>query len=327
RAGGAVLYVGKAASLRHRVSGHFHARGGERALEMLTQVRDVAATETATALEAALLEADEIKRLAPPYNVALAAAGRAVWFARRDLEDLRETPDEEHPVGPLASPAPVEALSALRAALRAARLLPLAARARAVGVDPAWAPPPSCFAEGLARFAEALPPGAGVRDFLRLGARWWAERATGEPETDDEAERERRGRPAWDAERVALALEETVLRAAHAVRRARWLVGLSECALAWTEPGGDRRRLLVVERGAVTNRAELAPGEPLPIPPGHHRPAAERRLSFDVATLDRLRVLTTELRPLAAGAPDVEVRLGRVARLARRRLRAVLRWV
>jgi DNA polymerase-3 subunit epsilon len=329
RAGGAVLYVGKAASLRHRVSGHYHARGGERALEMLTQVRDVAATLTATALEAALLEADEIKRLAPPYNVALAATGRAVWFARRDLEDLRETPDEEHPVGPLASPAPFEALSALRAALRAARPLPLAARARAAGVDPAWAPPPSCFAEGLARFAEALPRGAGLRDVLRLGARRWAERraATGEAQAADDAEGEARGRPAWDAERVALALEETALRAAHAVRRSRWLVGLSESALAWTEPGRDGRRLLVVERGAVTTRAELAPGEPLPIPPGHGRPAAERRRSFDVAGFDRLRVLTTELRPLALGAADVELRLGRLARLTRRRLRAVLRWV
>jgi hypothetical protein len=174
-----------------------------------------------------------------------------------------------------------------------------------------------------------------VRDVLRLGARRWAERraATGEPRAPDDVEGEPqdsappRGRPAWDAESVALALEETVLRAAHAVRRARWLVGLSECALAWTEPGRDGRRLLVVERGAVTTRADLAPGERLPIPPGHRRPAAERRLSFDVAGFDRLRVLTTELRPLALDAEDVELRLGRLARLTRRRLRAVLRWV
>ena len=117
RAGGAVLYVGKAASLRQRVSGHFHARGGERALEMLTQARDVSCTETETALEAALLEADEIKRLAPPFNVALAAAGRAVWFATADLRAPAGEPDPEHVVGPLVSPAPVEALAALRAVL------------------------------------------------------------------------------------------------------------------------------------------------------------------------------------------------------------------
>jgi hypothetical protein len=56
-------------------------------------------------------------------------------------------------------------------------------------------------------------------------------------------------------------------------------------------------------------------------------PPAERRAAFDVATFDRLRVLTTELRRLAAEAPTVELRLGPQARLSRRRLQAVLRWV
>ncbi|MBW2523816.1 MAG: GIY-YIG nuclease family protein, partial [Deltaproteobacteria bacterium] len=68
-----VLYVGKATLLRSRVNGHFRRRTGgpDRSLELLTQVRDVAVTATKTALEAALLETDEIKRLDPPYNVAL----------------------------------------------------------------------------------------------------------------------------------------------------------------------------------------------------------------------------------------------------------------
>jgi len=331
RAGGAVLYVGKATSLRQRVSGHFHARGGERALEMLTQVQEVSFDETPTVLEAALLEADEIKRLVPPYNVALAASGRAVWFATEDLEDLRETPLEDHPLGPLASPAAFEALSALRTALRDARPAALAVRARAVGVDAAWAPAPACFAEGLARLAPALSPRAGAHEVLRLGARRWAERraATGDGEAaaDRGPENEPRRRPAWDAERVMFALEETVLRAAHAVRRARWLVRLSESTLAWTEPGRDARRLLVIERGAVTGGADLPPGAPAPVPPGFARTAAERRRSFDVAAFDRLRVLTTELRSLVDGAGDVELRLGPYARLSRKRVRAVLRWV
>jgi len=331
RAGGAVLYVGKATSLRQRVSGHFHARGGERALEMLTQVQEVSFDETPTVLEAALLEADEIKRLVPPYNVALAASGRAVWFATEDLEDLRETPLEDHPLGPLASPAAFEALSALRTALRDARPAALAVRARAVGVDAAWAPAPACFAEGLARLAPALSPRAGAHEVLRLGARRWAERraATGDREVaaDRGPENEPRRRPAWDAERVMFALEETVLRAAHAVRRARWLVRLSESTLAWTEPGRDARRLLVIERGAVTGGADLPPGAPAPVPPGFARTAAERRRSFDVAAFDRLRVLTTELRSLVDGAGDVELRLGPYARLSRKRARAVLRWV
>jgi DNA polymerase III subunit epsilon len=330
RAGGAVLYVGKAASLRHRVSSHFHSRSGERALEMLTQARDVECTETETALEAALLESDEIKRLAPPFNVALASDGRAVWFANPELSRLRERPDGAHTVGPLASAAPIQACAALRAALALDEPPPLAVRARAVGVDPAWAPGPGCFTGGLDRFVREHGPVGDTRSLLRLGARLWALRrseAGGDPGRAEEPTAEAPRRPAWDEERVLAALEETVVRSTHAVRRARWLVRLSECSLAWSEPGTAKRRLLLLERGVVAARTDLAPTAALPVPSGHQRTAAERRAAFDVATFDRLRVLTTELRGLARDAPSIELRLGPHARLSRQRLQAVLRWV
>ena len=333
RAGGAVVYVGKAVCLRQRVSGHFHARGGERALEMLTQVRDVSCTETATALEAALLETDEIKRLAPPYNRALAVAGRSVWFATADLGHLGETPDERHTVGPLASPAPFEALGALRAALADAAPVPLAVRARALGLDPAFAPPAECFADGLVRFVAMHGRLETAAVVLRAGSRLWASRRETSA-VDAEARTERDGaaaepprRFAWDADTVREALEETVRRAAHAVRRGRWLVRLCECSLAWDEPGRPEPRLLVVERGAVAVRTDLEPGVGAPAPAGAGRSAAERRAAFDVAEFDRLRVLTTELRTLVADATPVEVRLGSHARLSRRRLETVLRWL
>jgi DNA polymerase-3 subunit epsilon len=328
REGGAVVYVGKAASLRQRVNGHFHARAGERALEMLTQARDVAWTETGTALEAALLEPDEIKRLSPPFNVALAGDRRSVWFATPDLGRLREGPDREHVVGPFVSPAPLLALSALRAALALGAPSSLGGRARAVGVEPAWAPEPEGFAAGLALFVRQHGPASRTSDLLRLGGRLWAcRRAASPPEPDDARAEAAPRRPAWNAERVREALEETVLRAAHGVRRGRWLVRLGECALAWAEPGAPRRRLLVISAGAVVTRADLEPGTPLPVPPGHARPPAERRAAFDVATFDRLRVLTTELRRLATEAASIELRLGPHTRLSRARLQAVLRWV
>jgi DNA polymerase-3 subunit epsilon len=330
RAGGAVIYVGKAASLRRRVSGHFHARGGERALEMLTQVRDVSCTETGTALEAALLEADEIKRLSPPFNVALAADGRAVWFATPDLSRLQEWPDGDHTEGPLVSPAPFESLSALRAALALGGPPALAACGRAVGVEPAWAPGPECFAAGLAGFVRVHGPVDSARSLRRLGARLWARRrseAATRSDGAEEAPAESPRRPAWDEEQVREALEETVVRAAHAVRRARWLVRLSESSLAWTEPGTGRRRLLVLQGGAVAERVDLSADAPVPVPPGHARTPGERRAAFDVATFDRLRVLTTELRGLTTEATSIELRLGPHARLSRCRLQAVLRWV
>ncbi len=330
REGGAVLYVGKAGSLRHRVSGHFHTRAGERALEMLTQVRGVECTETATALEAALLEADEIKRLSPPFNVALTAMGRSVWFATADLARLRERADAEYCLGPFVSPAPLEAFSALRSVLAAHGPSPLPVYARAVGVEPPWAPGTECFAAGVARFVKQHGSSSCTRSLLRLGGTLWACRRAGGAVTEPDElvlEPPEARRPAWDPDQVKESLEETALRAAHGVRRGRWLVAVSECSLAWTEPGGRKRRLLLIGAGAVVARSEQEPGAPLPVPPGHMRTPAERRASFDIATFDRLRVLTTELRTVAAQADGVELRLGRHVRLSRARLQTVLRWV
>lgn len=120
RRAGDVLYVGEAASLRKRVASHFTgaARATERALEMLTQVDGVDVTETATTLEAALLECDEIKRLDPPYNVHLRRGDRRTWFASRDLTSVAAMASAEHPIGPLPSEHAAASLGALRASVR-----------------------------------------------------------------------------------------------------------------------------------------------------------------------------------------------------------------
>jgi DNA polymerase-3 subunit epsilon len=332
RGGGTVVYVGKATSLRQRVAGHFHAPAGERALEMLSQVREVSYTETSTALEAALLEADEIKRLAPPYNRALTVAERSLWFANADLHDLRETPDGTHTIGPLASPLPFAALAALRAVLGTDEPLSLAARARAIGVEPAYAPNGECFAAGRAHFISAYGRLSNARAVLHVGARLWADRrAAGAPAPEPAGPvgpPVSPARPAWNADRVLAALEETVIRSAHAVRRARWLVRLSECTITWTEAASSEgSRLLRIERGTVAAGEDVAYGTTTPNPAGASRSAAARRAAFDLAAFDRLRVLTTELRTLATEALSVELRLGLHARLSRRRLQAVLRWV
>src|ERR671910_1437859 len=87
RTDGSVLYVGKAASLHHRVNSYFRKQNGvpERSLEMLSQARAISFDVTPSALEAALLEPDEIKRHRPPYNVALSLRERTLWFASPDL--------------------------------------------------------------------------------------------------------------------------------------------------------------------------------------------------------------------------------------------------
>jgi DNA polymerase-3 subunit epsilon len=87
RIDGSVLYVGKAASLHHRVNSYFRKQNGvpERLLEMLSQARALSFDVTPSPLEAALFEPDEIKRHRPPYNVALTIDERALWFTSPDL--------------------------------------------------------------------------------------------------------------------------------------------------------------------------------------------------------------------------------------------------
>src|SRR5580698_5534999 len=69
-AAGEVLYVGKAKSLKKRVSSY--ARGGlhsERLTRMVAETAEMIFVTTASETEALLLESNLIKRLKPRYNV------------------------------------------------------------------------------------------------------------------------------------------------------------------------------------------------------------------------------------------------------------------
>jgi excinuclease ABC subunit C len=72
-AGGRVLYVGKADSLRSRVRSYFAARGPEdaRIARMVTEVADVEYIVTDTVSEAYLLESNLIKEHRPRFNIRL----------------------------------------------------------------------------------------------------------------------------------------------------------------------------------------------------------------------------------------------------------------
>src|ERR671923_138202 len=115
RTDGSVLYVGKAASLHHRVNSYFRKQNGvpERSLEMLSQARAISFDVTPSPLEAALLEPDEIKRHQPPYNVALTIRDRALWFTSPDLTARSSEPTSHCPIGPFASTETLDQLVAL----------------------------------------------------------------------------------------------------------------------------------------------------------------------------------------------------------------------
>jgi DNA polymerase-3 subunit epsilon len=319
RTSGDVLYVGKASSLRRRVNSYFRKQRGvpERLLEMLSQARALSFEVTPSALEAALLEPDEIKRYRPPYNVALTVNDRAVWFASHDLSARSPQPSPRCPLGPFPSAEALDEFGALARADRAAL-----AHGR-------WGPDAATFDAGYTRLCGAhrelsrndLDPHLRL---LRLGTRLWQE---GRRDRDaDDAETGRRIAE-WTPELVQVSLEWLALRAALARRRAIWLTRLVHATVVWTEPGATGARLIVIENGETVLRAAVGSDMTPPVPPGHRRPVAARREIFTMACFDRLRVLTTELKRLVAAGAPVALRLGDPPALTGARLAAALSWV
>ena len=103
---GDVLYVGKATALRTRVMSYFRLKThpGSRKREMLSQAYDISHQICASALEAALLETDEIKRLNPPYNVSLKIRSRELCFYDREFSAASNVQDGKFMVGPFPGP-------------------------------------------------------------------------------------------------------------------------------------------------------------------------------------------------------------------------------
>jgi DNA polymerase-3 subunit epsilon len=321
RTDGSVLYVGKAASLHHRVNSYFRKqnRVPERSLEMLSQARAISFEVTPTPLEASLLEPDEIKRHLPPYNVALTAGDRALWFTSHDLSTRSSQPSPDCPLGPFPSAATLDRFGALARAERTAL------------TSGSQGPDEGTLAAGYDRLC-ATQPELSRADLsphgklLRLGTRLWREgrrdRDVEEDDTDDAS-----GLSAWTPEFVQVSLEWLALRAALARRRAIWLTRLFDSSVVWHEPGDSCARVIVIENGEVAFSGAVDDNVPPPIPPGYRRPVAARREAFTLASFDRLRVLTTELKRLIAAGAPVALRLGAGPALGEARLASALWWV
>ena len=308
-----VLYVGKATSLKGRVNSYFQKRRGHtgKTLELLTCVHDLDFTKTDTALEAALLESDEIKRHDPPFNIALKAGRGPLSFAEPDLQHVGPASRRAGLLGPVPAPEPLLSMAALLRLLREGEEVGDFEVALRVGRDTCLEEVP--LRQGLELFVRAhgINPGSShlLRDLWRLGARRiWASRsaasakqdqaeepeASREPKAQDETEEE----AAWTAERVQAACESAVVRASRMVNRGRWLCRLSESRLVWTPGRRGSRRVLTVSRGAVVEASSVAVWAPQDSAQFVSRPVGSRWKCFDPIVYDRLRVLSTELKRL-----------------------------
>ncbi len=306
RSNGDLLYVGKATSLRRRVNSYFQkqTRRDERMLELLSQVRDLDVTPTATPLEAALLETDTIKLLEPPYNLALLGEARAPCFASKDLQQTSRDPSPEFPVGPLPSH------WRQRRQVGLARLLDGDREQKAITQAFGWTPealPEDVLEEGLAQFLERNPRVGS--SFLAAGLLRWnsqARKEKGDERDDDDT--------SWDAARVLRNLEDTLVFFALEVRRGRWLRRLANAAISFDD---GVQRTLVFRGGRVRSRydeeklVEVRPAEP----------------TFDIATYDRMRVLTTELRRVVQEGRGVRIRFSGRPSLSASAVARMLPWV
>jgi DNA polymerase III subunit epsilon len=308
RSNGDILYVGKAANLKKRVASHFTrgARPTERALEMLTQVKAVDVTPAETVLEAALLETDEIKRLHPPYNLQFREAGRRAWFASLDLTDAAPEPDGVHRLGPLPSRRALASLAALRLLSSGGDASDPHARGAAVGVPAPFAPDEALFLRAWDGFRALHLDAGGARNpwhALLRAARQLARTGVADDGCEEIPP------DTWDLDRVRRHLDRALLRGGQLVRRARWLVLLSESSVAFREPDDERFRLLVVEHGQIVERRDLTDPQNMPrreAPP----PWRRRQAAIDAAGYDRMRVLATELARIRGEGGSVLVRIG-----------------
>jgi DNA polymerase-3 subunit epsilon len=322
RTDGSVLYVGKAASLHHRVNSYFRKQNGvhERSLEMLSQARAISFDVSPSPLEAALLEPDEIKRHRPPYNVALTIQDRALWFTSPDVSSRSSQPSPHCPLGPFASAETLDRFGAFARGDRAALM------------SGSRGPDEATFTAGCNRL-RATHPALMRTDLsthaklLRLGTRLWREGRRDRDVDEDEANDTRRGSMVWTPEFVQVSLEWLALRAALARRRAVWLTRLFDASVVWREPGDSCARLIVIENGEVALSSTVDADATPPIPRGYRRQVAARREAFTIASFDRLRVLTTELKRLIAAGAPVALRLGAGPALDESRLASALWWV
>jgi DNA polymerase-3 subunit epsilon len=351
RSNGDLLYIGKATSLKQRVNSYFRQKEphAEHTLEMLSQAADLDVTLTGSALEAAMLESDEIKRLNPPYNVALQTGQRQLAFCSGDLQKWAAKPDAVHCIGPLPDGKPTAAIAAFAGWHKNIRIKtgdPFFKGAHAIlRVSQAHAPQPDCLAEGLALFRrnhrKRLKNSSAMRILAGLGRELWRERLKAleearsevlqqkaeETATDEGEEIEER--PTWTPEAVARGIERSIMQGALLIRRARWLCLLSESSLAWEtrNAAGHRKTVLLFENGAVSLRDELPAEIETPVSAGDTKRIPERQKIFDVTRYDRLRVVTTELRRLVAEGRKIELRLNPASILSGSQLARLLPWV
>ena len=341
RSNGDVLYIGKATSLRQRVNSYFQKKTphAEHKLEMLSQAVDLSFTETPTALEAALLETDEIKRLLPPYNIALKPGNREMVFSNPSFISFSSQASTECNIGPFPSSNPLKSFSILAGILMGREIVDETTGESLLNIPAEFAPDPDCLNQGVEVFKEQngrlLPENVTVEILFKLAAILHQLKLDLAAEADEHEEFEEGDDDnpeavfEWTPENVSSHLEGVLRYGGRLRRQSRWLCDLTESVVAWRDRAPDTMvyHMIVIQGGKVIKSIETQQFRSIPVPPGTNRPLVQRKVNLDLETYDRLRVLTTEIRRLVTEPREVYLRLGHNRMFDRNKLTRRLLWL
>lgn len=335
RSSGGILYIGKATSIKKRVQSYFRkrVRHSEHILEMLSQVKKIDVTETGSVLEAALLESDEIKHYTPPYNIALKQRERGVWFCTSDFKKWNDSPGRKYRIGPFVRKEPVYQLAVIRDLLLFCQESEPEDLHIEFDMAEEYAPGVESVKQGCEMFiernAEILSQLPVRHAISKLGKILWSVQRTDLERDDFEGDDGESKEHKWSPSSVVRLIERSLFKGTHALRMSRWLVWLSESSVAWHEKGipQGKRILLVFEEGNIVQRSFLSKRDIIPVPPGHRKSFNERQDSFNLMTIDRLRITTTEMRKLISAGHPITVRFSKNIVLENDILKQILAWV
>jgi DNA polymerase-3 subunit epsilon len=343
RSTGDLLYIGKAKSLKHRVNSYFHKRGrhAEHILEMLSQAHNLSTTVTQTALEAAVRESDEIKTFSPPYNRALQPNERQLYYYSKDLKVKNSRADIRFPIGPIPSNIEIGSLAQFIDSLNnnTKKFTP-GGIASLLDCLPEYAPELDCFLFGFEEFEQEyfapIEKPITLSHMMKWGTLYWKEKLL--EKDSDNAEEEEAGQTSeelekseegWTPERVFRTLKRKIRLHSFQMRRARWFCRLSESCLAWSGANGaeSKKNTLLIINGKAHSLDNDTPSDNPSIPPGHRQTLFERQANFDIATYDRMRVVTTEMRRLIQEGRDIALSFHPGQNLTKKQLDKILKWV
>ena len=338
RSNGDILYIGKAKSLKRRVNSYFTKKRGhsEHILEMLSQATSFEKTNTETALEAALLENDEIKRIRPPYNKSLRQTDKPLYFATPDLDSISKTPDKDHFKGPFPSPDLPAAIAVLRRLFESdiAGTEDIAVFFDHLRFEEDGRPDNDIFMEGVALFREThnVSKTVEMRELYRIGRILWElrnEESEDENDTDTPDDSADDCEEVWTVEDVLSLLESCVRRISWLERRGRWLTILLNCSLSWipvNAPDGQKR-LLIISNGVVKERRWIASDHMQASDSTLENEREKRLAAFTFEVYERMRVLSTELKRLSQEKSGLQIRTGRHTIINNLIITKLLQWL